>query len=106
MLSLCDQPSFRTPVLGRLARIRNTAELVAAQATECENAHLSMRIACQRYGIPYFRFNTPLPERIRMDLGDEESLNKLIQLTNDCMNTKSVQADIEKLCKLIKDKQD
>jgi hypothetical protein len=40
-----------------------------------------------------------------MDLGDEINLNKMIDLTNEYMNTDLVQADIEKLCKLIKDKQ-
>jgi hypothetical protein len=41
-----------------------------------------------------------------MDLADEENLNRLVHLTNGYMNTESVQMDIEKLCKLIKDKQD
>jgi predicted acylesterase/phospholipase RssA len=106
MPSLSDRSSSRIPMLGSLTRVKNAAELLVEHVTECENAHLTMKNACQRYGIPYFRFNTPLPERIRMDLGDEENLNRLVQLTNEYMSTESVQMDIEKLCKLIKDKQD
>jgi patatin-like phospholipase/acyl hydrolase len=104
MPSLSDRSSSRRRMLGSLTRVKNAAGMLAEQATECENAHLTMKNSCQRYGIPYFRFNTPLRERIRMDLGDEENLNKLIQLTNEYMDTESVQADIDKLCKLINDK--
>jgi hypothetical protein len=99
---LSHAPLSRTPVFSGLTRVKNATELLVEQATECENAHLIMKNACQRYNIPYFRFNTPLPERIRMDLGDENNINRMIDLTNEYMNTASVQADIEKLSKINK----
>lgn len=92
--------------LGSLLRVKNATDVLIEQATECENAHLAMKIACDRYGIPYFRFNTPLPERIRMDLGDELNLNRLTALTDKYMGTDEVQTNITKLCRLIRDKDD
>ncbi len=96
MPSLAHGPLSRVPVWSGLTRVKNATEILLEQATEYENAHLAMKNACQRYNIPYFRFNTPLQERIRMGLGDEINLNKMIDLTNEYMNTDLVQADIEK----------
>ena len=92
--------------LGCLLRVKNATDLLIEQANECENAHRAMKIACERYGIAYFRFNTPLSERIRLDLGDEASLNRLIELTNKYMETDAVQIDITKLHKLIEANRD
>jgi patatin-like phospholipase/acyl hydrolase len=103
MPSLTYAPSS-VPIWGSFKRVIHPADLLVEQATECENSHREMEKKCQRYNIPYFRFNTPLQERVELDISNENDLNKLIELTDQYMNSERVLGDIQKLRKLIEEK--